>query len=108
MQDFTGVNFVSSDQHKTATASRVERDNKDISIIIDFFRNNNPFSSGDKLKNIVIGQVANTKVNIHDAPLVGTEILKRLKDTKVSECTFKNTWKAINMGHKLNITSERG
>ena len=43
MQDFTGVKFISSDQHKSAGVSRVQRDNRDIATLLDFFNDHNPF-----------------------------------------------------------------
>lgn len=108
MQDFTGVKFVSSDQHKDMGVSRMERDNKDISKMYDFFQEYNPFSEEIKLKNIVTGLVANKAVNIDKAAEIGAEIMERMKDRVVAELTFKTSWKAVNMAHKLNVTSTTG
>ena len=108
IQDFTGITFVSSDQHKDAGESRIARDNNDIKILFEFLEVHNPFSEGEKLKNIVTGQVANEAVNIDHAAEVGAEILKNVASKNVSEVTFKTSWKGINMAHKLNITSASG
>ena len=83
MQGFTGVKFVSSDQHKSAGVSRVQRDNRDIATLLDFFNDHNSFKG--KLKNIVTGQVANSNVNVHRAAEVGSEDLKNFEKKQVSE-----------------------
>ena len=44
IQDFTGIKFVSSDQHKEAGESRIA--NNDIKILSEFFEVHNPFSEG--------------------------------------------------------------
>ena len=108
IQDFIGVKFVSSDQHRSAGYSRVQRDNTDIGILLDFFSDHNPFAEASNLKNIATDQVAKGKVNIHRASEVGHEVLKRFENNKVSGFVFKTEWKAVNMANKLNITSECG
>ena len=35
-------------------------------------------------------------------------MLQRLENVQVTDFTFKTEWKAVNMGNKLNIVSERG
>ena len=105
---FTGIKYVSSDQHKSAGDSTIERDNKDTKILIEFFHDHNPFAGEEKLKNIVTGQVENDAVNIDRAAVVGSQVLQQIENEKVSELKFKDAWKAVNMEHKLNITSERG
>ena len=52
--------------------------------------------------------MANEAVNIDHAAEVGAEILKNVASKKVSELTFKTSWKGINMAHKLNITLASG
>ena len=86
----------------------MKADKKDISKIYDFFQEHNPFLNESKLKNIVTGVVANEAVNINKAAGVGVEIMERMKHKVIHEFNFKATWKAVNLAHKLNITSKSG
>lgn len=63
MQEFTGLLYQTSDQHKEASNSRKARDCKDSEVLLQFLKERNPFSQEDiSLRSIVSGVVAHDSV----------------------------------------------
>ena len=72
VQDFTHQSFVTSEQHKEASASRMKRDQEDLENIADKLQVFCPFSNEASLPNIITGINANDNVNVHNLFAIGS------------------------------------
>ena len=52
MQCLTEVRYVTSDQHKEPSKSRIERDLKDTKTVLEFLEERNPFNPDTSLRNV--------------------------------------------------------
>ncbi|KAG1687728.1 hypothetical protein GQR58_008303 [Nymphon striatum] len=91
MQQLTGVNYNTSEQHKDVTKSRQEKDMTDTCELLEFLEPRNPFSDNKSLRNIATGVNADDRVNADNARDVGDKILTSMVDKHVLEYTFKKT-----------------
>ena len=91
IQELIDTNDISSDQHKSSSNSRAERDNIDIDKLIYSLKEYNPFSNEKNLRNIVTGIVANGNVNVKQAGEIGKNVLKLMEDQTVVEFSFKSS-----------------
>ena len=103
MQDFTGQKYLSSEQHKDCSEARMNRDEKDREIFLEFLRERNPFSNQQCLRNIETGAVAETNVNVDEAKQIGHNILTEMTEKFVQNYTFKRNQQAITLGTKTSI-----
>ena len=72
MQDFTGVQYFTSDQHKEMGKSRQVHDTNDTEKVWDYLGEKNPFHNGDSsLCNIATGETAMKEVNVCDVKQIG-------------------------------------
>ncbi|KAG1663714.1 ERO1-like protein beta [Nymphon striatum] len=97
MQQLTGVNYNTSEQHKDVTKSRQEKDMTDTCQLLEFLEPRNPFSDNKSLRNIATGVNADDRVNADNARDVGDKILTSMVDKHVLEYTFKKTNQAVTM-----------
>ena len=103
MQEFTGKTYETSEQHKECSTARVERDNKDRDIVVQFLRERNPFTDEPSLRNIETGALAEKHVNVDKAKVVGQSILDDIENKKVLEYSFKRKKQVITQGTKNNL-----
>ncbi|XP_076806326.1 uncharacterized protein LOC143449882 [Clavelina lepadiformis] len=105
MQEFTGVKFLTSEQHKESTPARMSRDMKDIQDLIQYLTVRNPFRKDGppSLRSIVIGIAARDSVNCDSAWDVGMKILALMPGIKVTEHSFRKKHQAITMGAKESV-----
>ena len=66
MQNFNNKIYTTSEQHKEATASRIQRDTADLEIIYTKLEQYSPFSEDASLRNIITGINADDDVNVQD------------------------------------------
>ena len=78
MQELTGVNYNTSEQHKHTPKSRHQRDTEDTYKLIEAFKEWDPFGSEPQLHNLVSGVAAHDKVNVDEARSVGQTILESM------------------------------
>lgn len=64
MQNFTGISFTTSEQHKEAPEARMERDATDL-LLISKLNSWTPYASDPALRNIATGVVVASDVNGH-------------------------------------------
>ncbi len=57
------------------TKARLEKDSRDIQVILNFLKMRNPFEGDTSLRNIVTGVSSNEKVNAHEAKAMGDSIM---------------------------------
>ncbi|CAG2217708.1 unnamed protein product [Mytilus edulis] len=92
LQQVTGVNFETSEQHKEMCIPRKERDTKDTTTFLDFLGERSPFSIDKKLRNIETGATGDSNVNSDNALVIGHNIISSMED--VSE-VFKYELSAV-------------
>ena len=78
MQNLTGTNFLTSEQHKDTTKVRQERDQQDTNTIIRYLSKRSPFDSESSLRNIATGVVADDCVNCDKSQAEGRKYWIRL------------------------------
>ena len=101
MQGLTGVEYVTNEQHKEATAARIRRDMDDVTKLIEFLERRNPFTKNLELRNIATGVTAMSHINVEKAYSIGEQILKQMTGKTVKDHTFKMKEQAQTMDSKV-------
>jgi len=109
MQNFTGQSFVTSEQHKEATGSRVRRDNEDLKKIAEKLQAYSPFADETSLHNIITGVNANEDVNAHDLFSIGKETIAKMEGQSVFSFSYRRNMKAKTLASAstIRITEDR-
>ena len=97
MQKFSSVSYSTSDQHKEATRARIQRDLKDIKLLLSFLDERNPFSDDLDLRNIATGVTAENTINAEDAKSIGTTIVNEMVGKCAAEHSFKKKYEVVTM-----------
>ena len=97
MQKFCSVSYSTSDQHKEATRTRVEKDLKDTKIVLSYLLERNPFSDDCTLRNIATGVTADDTINAEEAKAIGTSIIDSMIGKCVMEYSFKKKNQIVTM-----------
>ena len=87
MVDLSGVGFHTSDQHKEVSHARKERDKKDITSILSFLTDRNPFLDDPSLRNIDTGTTADRRVNADRTKEIGTNIIQSMSGQNILNFT---------------------
>lgn len=105
MQNFTKVSYSTSEQHKEATASRINRDMHDVQELLRYLTERNPLDTEgpQELRNIATGVTALSGVNCDTAKDVGAKILHKMTNAKVTEFSFKKKDQAVTMEAKKSV-----
>ena len=103
MQDFTGVTYHSSEQHKETSKSRMKRDMEDTISVLTFLESRNPFSQNQCLRSIATGITAEAHINVDNCKAIGSEILQLMKGQLVKNTSFKRKNQASTMGTKTDV-----
>ena len=103
MHEFTGVHFVTSDQHKDMSKARHERDVMDTDKLIDFLSSHQPFSTASTLHGIDTGVCAAAGVNANIAVCVGNKILASMEGQNVLKYVFKKIDQVITMDRTSQV-----
>ena len=94
MQEFNELSYTTSEQHKEATQTRVQRDSSDLEKLKTSLAVYSPFSQDPTLRNIVNGVVADGDVNVHEFESVGRNIMDKMIGQSVFSIDFKRKDKA--------------
>jgi len=89
IQEFTGKTYETSEEHKDSSKARIEQDNRDRGLFIEFLCERNPFTEETPLRNIETGTVAESSVNADEAKEVGKKSLRDMEGKKILDYTFK-------------------
>ena len=104
LQQFTSVQYTTSDQHKEATSARMAKDAQDTSDLMQFLDSRNPFNiSSQSLRSITSGITAPDSVNADTAEAVGKKITESMKGKLVTEYVFRKKEQAVTMDTKSTI-----
>jgi len=105
IQEVTGTQYCSSEQHKEAADSRQLRDDKDTVAVFQYLSSRDPFGSeSPSLFNIANGMTSGKDVNADEAKEVGHQILQTMLGKAVSEHTFKRKDQVVTMTVKNSLT----
>ena len=103
MEENIGVLFTGSEQHKTATKSRMARDKSDIIKTYERIKTNSPFQNGPHLHNIIDGVTAAATVNVDKYYEIGQELISRMIDQDIFTYEFSRKDQAKNMSSKVTL-----
>ena len=101
MQGLTGVEYVTSEQHKEATTARIRRDMDDVTKLIESLEKTNPFTKNLGLRNIATGVTAMSHINVEKAYSIGEQILKQMTGKTLKYHTFKMKEQAQTIDSKV-------
>jgi len=99
MQDFTGLAYATSPQHKELSEARINRDASDMEKIRQKLAACSPFTSDHTLRNIINGIVAGPDVNVRDFESVGNKIIEDMIGKSVFTYKFKQKDRAKTLGN---------
>ena len=94
------MGFHTSDQHKEVSHARKERDKKDITSILSFLTDRNPFLDDSSLRNIDTGTTADSRVNADRTKEIGTNIIQSMSGQNIVNFTFKISQQVITLSTK--------
>ena len=97
MEELSNVLYVTSEQHKTATPSRLKRDREDFQKIQEKLKEFSPFSDDNTLRNIINGVVAAKNVNVDDCFKIGSALIKKMEHQSIFKFSFKRSHKVKNL-----------
>ena len=98
MEALSNVLYVTSEQHKTATPSRLKRDRENFQKIQEKLKEFSPFSDDNTLRNIINGVVADKNVNVDDCFKIGSALInKKMEHQSIFKFSFKRSDKVKNL-----------
>ena len=103
MQNLTGTNFLTSEQHKDTTKARQERDQQDTNTIICYLSKRSPFDLESSLRNIATGVIADDRVNYDKSQAERKKILDSLTGKNAHEYTFRKKDQVVTLACKTAV-----
>ena len=97
MQQLTGVQYNTSEQHKDLNTARKGKYMADSCELLEFLESRNPFSDNCSLRSIATGINAGISVNVDTAKHVGEKILTSMAQQKVLQYSFKKKDQAVTL-----------
>ena len=108
MQELTGVQYLTSEQHKEIGQSRQDRDTADSDKIAVYLEARNPFEPDDlSLRNISTGLTAGKEINVCAAKEIGLNILNSMTGKSVDEYVFRKKNQVITLNVASRVTIEQ-
>ncbi|WAR04124.1 hypothetical protein MAR_019493 [Mya arenaria] len=96
--------YQTSEQHKDTSKSRTTRDSHDMTVMLSFLRDRNPFNANDtELRNMETGVVADKTVNADRTEAVGETILKEMTEKTAQKFSFKRSKQVVTMSDKSDM-----
>ena len=83
MQEFTGIKFETSDQHKDLFVSRIKRDHEDGQRLLIFLEERHPLAGQETLMNLTTGEVADETTNVYEAYSLGELLIQDMHEKSV-------------------------
>lgn len=97
IEELCGITFCNSfsEQHKDSRISRIKRDNKDLEIILEWFKEHPPFPKSKELISLSTGLIATDEANCQDAQSLGLSILNTFEGKNFDQIKYKKTMKVV-------------
>ena len=100
----SGIKYSTSEQHKSSSNSRIERDYADAVKVFDYLIVRNPFNERKELLNIDSGEIAEQNVNVYNSFETGNKILlNNMENKPVFMYSFKRKNVATTMKNRSSI-----
>ena len=106
MQDFTGIKYQTSDQHKDTAHARIARDHSDGMKILHYLHEREPFAVEESLVNLATGEIADDSVNAHQAFEIGEKLIHGMNDQTVFNFSYKRKDMVVPMKTKSSLSIE--
>ena len=103
MEENTGVLYTSSEQHQSATKSRVTRDKLDTDKVYERLSDVSPFTEDPSLRNIVNAVIANKASNVDDFYTIGERLTRKMVGQNVFNFEFKRNERVKNMSSEITL-----
>ena len=103
IQQFSGVSYETSDQHKDVSAARQARYVSDTVDLIDYLNERDPFVRNDSLFNIANGMTAQESVNVEKSREIGVKIVESMAGKSTDEFTFRKANQAVTLGSRSTV-----
>ena len=97
MQQLTGVQYSTREQHKDLTTARQWKDMTDSCEMLEFLESRNPLSDNCSLRSIATGITAGIGVNVDTAKEAGEKILTSMAQQNVLQHRFKKKDQAVTL-----------
>ena len=97
MQQLTGVQYNTSEQHTDLTTARQGKDMTDSCELLEFLESRNPFSDNCSLRIIATGINAGISVNLDTAKEVRDKLLTSMAQQNVMQYSFKKKYQAVTL-----------
>ena len=97
MQELTTNSYITGEQHKELSISRVSRDEADLVTVATKLDRFTPFSDDKSLCRIITGVIANETVNVHDLFTIGNDVVKNMNSHSVFLYSHKRSSKEGNV-----------
>ena len=107
MEGNIGVLFTTSEQHRTATQSRINRDRSDTIKIHQRLVDASPFKDDISLHNIFNGVTAAESVNVDRFHEIGQELIAKMEGQDVFKYVFKRKERAKNMSIQVTLSKQK-
>ena len=95
IQDFTQINYETTEQHKEMSTARLKRDEKDSKIVLQYLHDRNSFTDDASLRNISTGVVAQASASAERAEEIGRRILSSMENKTAVMYTFKKKYRVL-------------
>ena len=103
MEENTGVLYTSSEQHQSATKSRVTRDKLDTDKVCERLSDVSPFTKDPSLQNIVNAVIANKASNVDDFYTIDERLTRKMVGQNVFNFEFKRSERVKNMSSEITL-----
>ena len=109
IEEIVNKMYVTSEQYKATSFSRIERDKADTQKVISYLQQITPFSRADStLRNIATGVTTSDSVNVCEFLSVGTMVLGNMKNADIFSIYFKRNYSVNTLGHSSHLKTSGG
>lgn len=95
LEEFCGVLFTSSEQHKDLGEARRNRDKADIAKLSQWFIEHPPFPQTSDIMSIASGVVGDTTITCYDAHRIGNEAMNKIVELPFSDIKLSRKDRAL-------------
>lgn len=110
MQEFLGLVFTTSEQHKELGKARSGRDNTDLQKLIEKMKSYSPFFEhhGRELRNIITGIEAHRDVNVTEWQKIGNDTISNMVDEGAFTYSYSRQNKVRNLASVCKVKTTEG
>ncbi|GFW70671.1 uncharacterized protein TNCV_2922261 [Trichonephila clavipes] len=91
IENFCNISFNKSHQHSDSTDARIDRDDIDVKLLVDFFVQHSPFPDTDAIISTATGITGDKDINCYDAFEQGLTVMKKTEGQNLRELKLSRT-----------------